>query len=485
MANSKQVMDIRPNSEGISLAESNEQQRNWSEDFLRKKSNDPLANYDPTRAHLNFEVTRGGVIQPIDKSKSIMQKMADNLAVRGIKDPNARENVRRRQNTLAQVIFGGSRERMNTLAFGSQTLDLNKGADNSHLSRSRDIEEWAKDVYSFVARRFGEENIVGFYVHLDETNVHAHRTLIPMDKEKNCISWRSVFGQNKYEMGKIFSMLHDDFSKEVGKKWGMERGSNKAETGARHRSTEEYKRDLINQVQELENTREGLLGQIRRMEIKQKGLTTMIANLQARKEKINEEIDLIARQFGEDGQDKEQLARRMTELRKQMEDIDRKISEKQRMLDKTENVLADAKAKQEGLRQEHRRMSEIVGDDIDREAKAIHSNIVTTYYKMMAESFQPVIPKLSNEHREVLRDSGFYDLTDSPQHVITCALFLAINYIKEATTYAESCGGRGGNMTGWGRDKDDGDERWWMRCIARAAAMVKPLGRKKQIKIGR
>ena len=104
--NKKQVMDIRPNSDGISQAESNEQQRNWSEDFLRKKSNDPMANYDPTRTHLNFEVARGGIVQPIDKSKSIMQKMADNLAARGIKDPNARENVRRRQNTLAQFIFG-------------------------------------------------------------------------------------------------------------------------------------------------------------------------------------------------------------------------------------------------------------------------------------------------------------------------------------------------------------------------------------------
>lgn len=125
--NKKQVMDIRPNSDGISQAESNEQQRNWSEDFLRKKSNDPMANYDPTRTHLNFEVARGGIVQPIDKSKSIMQKMTDNLAARGIKDPNARENVRRRQNTLAQFIFGGSRERMNELAFGNQTLNLDKG----------------------------------------------------------------------------------------------------------------------------------------------------------------------------------------------------------------------------------------------------------------------------------------------------------------------------------------------------------------------
>ncbi len=483
MADRKQVMDVHPNKDGVSKAESNEQQRNWSNNLWVKKAQDGLANYDPTRAHLNFEVTKGGKVRPIDKSKSIDEKMNDILKSRGIKNPNARENVRRKQRILAQMIFGGSRERMLEIAFGDQAVNLEKGADNSHLKRTEDIEKWAADIYNFVARKFGENNIVSFYVHLDETNPHIHCTLLPIDEKSKRISWKRVFGETPTEESATFTRLHNELYEEVNKNWGLERGSNKAETGAKHRSTEEYKRDLVNQVQELENTREGLLKQIHRMEIKLKGLSTMIANLQARKEKINEEIELIAKQLGEDGQDKELLAKRMTELRKQMEEIDRKISDKQRMLDETEDVLADAKAKLDGLRQEHTRMSKIVGDDIDREAKSIHSNIVTTYYKMMAESLQPVIPTLSNEQREVLKDSGFYDLTDNPQHVITCALFLAINYIKEATTYAESCGGGGGNMSGWGRDKDDDDERWWMRCIARAAAMVKPSGRK--IKRGR
>ena len=59
MAEKKQVMDVRPNKDGISKQESNEQQRNWSENLWDRKSKDSLANYDPTRAHLNFEVTKG------------------------------------------------------------------------------------------------------------------------------------------------------------------------------------------------------------------------------------------------------------------------------------------------------------------------------------------------------------------------------------------------------------------------------------------
>ena len=101
MAGQKQVMDLRPNSEGITTLESNEQQRNWTEQHSQKKVNDPLANYDPTRYHLNFEVVKGGIVQPIDTSKTIAQKLAENLVARGIKDPNARANVKRRCRTLA------------------------------------------------------------------------------------------------------------------------------------------------------------------------------------------------------------------------------------------------------------------------------------------------------------------------------------------------------------------------------------------------
>ena len=58
MGERKQVMDMRSNTDGISNAESNEQQRKWTNNLWDKKAKDSLANYDPSRAHLNFEVTK-------------------------------------------------------------------------------------------------------------------------------------------------------------------------------------------------------------------------------------------------------------------------------------------------------------------------------------------------------------------------------------------------------------------------------------------
>ena len=66
------------------------------------------------------------------------------------------------------------------MAYGTQTVNLEKGADNSHLQRCPEIEQWAKDVYDWCAKRYGQENIIGFQVHLDESSPHIHALIVPV-----------------------------------------------------------------------------------------------------------------------------------------------------------------------------------------------------------------------------------------------------------------------------------------------------------------
>ena len=72
----KQVMDLKPG-KGISVGQSDEHQRNWTDkgwEWAIKHGN-----YDPSRASLNFEIARGGKVVPVDKSRTIPQRMADDL----------------------------------------------------------------------------------------------------------------------------------------------------------------------------------------------------------------------------------------------------------------------------------------------------------------------------------------------------------------------------------------------------------------------
>ena len=110
MTNAKQVLDVQV-SKGITTAQSNEHLRNRSEkaaEYAMKKGN-----YDPTREHLNFEIVNGKV-RPVDKSRSIPDRMADSLRQRGIKDPNE-GLVEPKYRTVVNIILGGSRELMRQL----------------------------------------------------------------------------------------------------------------------------------------------------------------------------------------------------------------------------------------------------------------------------------------------------------------------------------------------------------------------------------
>lgn len=140
MANAKQVLDVQV-SKGITTAQSNEHLRNRSEkaaEYAMKKGN-----YDPTREHLNFEIVNGGKVRPVDKSRSIPERMADNLRQRGIKDPNE-GLLEPKYRTVVNIILGGSRELMRQLAFGKQDVDFEQGADNSRIVRKPEIEQWAR-----------------------------------------------------------------------------------------------------------------------------------------------------------------------------------------------------------------------------------------------------------------------------------------------------------------------------------------------------
>lgn len=93
---------------------------------------------------------------------------------------------------------------------------------------------------------------------------------------------------------------------------------------------------------------------------------------------------------------------------------------------------------------------------------------------MLVSSLEPLAPTLTDRQQEILNESGYSDLMRNSNSIINCAMLLSLDYIREATTYAESCGGGGSPSSGWGRDKDEDDEHGWRRCIAVSAAMMRP-----------
>ena len=253
------------------------ERRGWDEKRYHSKNAETEKNnhYNFSRKHLNFEITKGCKVMPLGSNPiplhQRLQQRHDELGFKPYMDANHPAQIAKNSpNGLVNIIFGGDHEVMKRLAFGEQQIDTSDPyADNSHIKLMPAIYEWAKDTYQFCCRMWGEENIIGFDVHCDETGVHAHALTVPVEQVKKRgrigsqyvnkdnpdkvlstkewkalpkeersnyiktestkgvverVSYAKVWGETAKDKSENLSDLHTKYYNEVGKKYGLERG---------------------------------------------------------------------------------------------------------------------------------------------------------------------------------------------------------------------------------------------------------------------
>ncbi len=253
------------------------ERRGWTEETYRQKNADKDKNnhYNFSRKRLNFEVVKGGKFAPLGSNPvplhERIQQRLDELGFKPYMDAKHPDQVSKNSpNCTVGMIFSGDHDVMNRLAFGDQKIDTSDpDTDHSMIHLEDGIYQWAKDTYDFACRRWGEENIICFAVHCDETSVHAHVQTIPVEKvkkrgrigsryvkkdnpsvvlstkewkalpkeeragydkqtaskaEEERVSYAKVWGETRKEKSEYLSRLHTDYHNEVGKKYGLARG---------------------------------------------------------------------------------------------------------------------------------------------------------------------------------------------------------------------------------------------------------------------
>ena len=271
------------------------ERRGWNEKRYQLKNADIDKNnhYNYSRKRLNFEIVKGGKIVPLG-SLSVplherLQHRLDELGFKPYMDARHPDQVSKNSpNCTVGMIFSGDHDVLHNLAFGNQKIDTaNPDADHSHIVLQQSIYQWAKDTYDFACRKWGEENIISFAVHCDETSIHAHVQTIPVEKVKKrgrigskyvnkinpdivlstkewralakeerdnytkqtaskdyveCVSYAKVWGETRKAKSEYLSQLHTDYHNEVGCKYGLARGipyndlSEEEKRGRRHKN---------------------------------------------------------------------------------------------------------------------------------------------------------------------------------------------------------------------------------------------------------
>ena len=532
MSGAKNVIDMRPG-KGFTTSQSNEHLRRLADREAARKAQ---WNYDPSRERLNFEIGKGGVVKEVDKTKSIPQRIKENLEARGIKDPNIpliNQGKDPYYRTVANFILGGNREVMRNLAFGNQKVDWEHGADNSDLKRMPEIEAWAKDAYAFMCKKYGEQNIAAFVVHLDEANPHVHCTVLPLT-EKNRFSFIKTFMggvDSRDALSKYMENLHTEYAEEVGLKYGMERGDSIKETGAVHRTTEEYRRKLWKDAQEKEEevrenaktieqqnstitNQRGIISSLSR-EIKHsaarlKALATMIKNLETHKADLEQEIKKLNRDLAAGKISKEEADRKLSQINADIKKTEEKILDKTEKLKIAESKLHDAEqrkaeleakaheaeqktalavektAKAEGkyqvIKAKYKEIAPKVNLKISHEFGSLGFHMAALDMKSRLSKYGELRNSLSPSQRdfldrtvgEIFDGSLIENVAENSANLCSVAASLYLGYLNAATGIAQSCGGGGGPGTGWGKRDDENDMDFRRRCFGMAMKMMKP-----------
>ena len=264
----KQAMHVEAG-KSFGTAEANENERRWNDDKIDRKNQDPTNHYDRNRMKLNFEIGPDGKIHPLGyQEKSLEVRLQERLDELGWKPFKADSKIQ--PNCCAKFVFGGNHDRTLEMAFGNQSVNLEKGADNSHLHRCEEIENWAKDVYDWCSNRYGQKNIVGFQVHIDESSPHIHALIVPVGirpkSGRESVMWSAKFGKDRYEYGRILKEMHTSLYDEVGSKYGLERGDSIDGRNVQHLNKRDYIRKLTKEAKQAEKAVKGLQSMMRNLE---------------------------------------------------------------------------------------------------------------------------------------------------------------------------------------------------------------------------
>ena len=364
-------------------------------------------------------------------------------------------------------------------------MDFENNSDNSHVERKSEIEQWAKDVYTFVSGKYGEQNIAAFVVHLDELNPHVHCTLLPIKGGR--FAYKEIFaGKDKFEYSERMKKLHSDFA-EVNRKWGMARGSSIAETGARHRTTEEYRRMLSEECTSIEESivrhqevLSSLRSDIRLAERRVKGLTTMVDNIRQEMEEKQARLSAIENRLLSQNGDTAAILRQKEKLEQELSVIQSKLADKQDKLQLADRQLAGLKDEMNSVRER----TEGLKEEAYRYSREVHSKVDSLLKDAMLEEMvnehRGLSARLSLPDRQIFDDSLVRSVAERGMEVMQCATMLFFGMVDDATTFAETHGGGGGGSDlKWGRDDDEDNRAGARRCMRMASRMMRPASGKK------
>lgn len=202
-------------------------------------------NADRTRTHLNREL-----VQFPEGVRNRTQAITHRIETAGI-----RRKVSANQVKAIRILLTGSNK------------------DMKQMEAEGRIEDWCNDSLKWIRETYGEQNLVSAVLHMDEKTPHIHATVIPIvTGERRKAGQEEQNGKKKYRkknpqdvrlcaddvMARHRLKHYQDTYAQAMNKYGLQRGVDGSL--AKHISTMQYYKQLVEQQDSLQENIENLLG---------------------------------------------------------------------------------------------------------------------------------------------------------------------------------------------------------------------------------
>ena len=192
-------------------------------------------NADANRTHLNREL-----IKFPDEVENRTQAIQHRLDTAGLTRKIGNNQVR-----AIRVLLTGTHE------------------DMERITSEGRLGEWCEDNLKYLADTFGRDNIVSAVLHMDEQTPHIHATLVPIVREERKRKKKEQQVKKRYRkkptdavrlcaddvMTRAKLKSYQDTYAQAMSRYGLQRGIDGSE--AKHISTRQYYRDLMQQTEQL------------------------------------------------------------------------------------------------------------------------------------------------------------------------------------------------------------------------------------------
>ena len=276
---------------------------------------------------------------------------------------------------------------------------------------------WVWDVMSIIEEMFGKENITGFSVHKDETNVHVHIIFVPcFEKKKDngeikCTISQTAFFKNPRQL----ASMHKQIRKELKNKgYDIEQENKPIEeflayyvdkNGEIHQQglTPEQLKELTNRKNQLTEKEKQIMLDREELDVLSKAMADVQAKVRSTQENLENNLKLFECQQEDFQKEKANLQTQMKSLIEEKNAIKKLKSEADGMLEKAYSV---SDVCQHILAKEHTLNKDFLDflDRLGQKNNKQYRSTVEKLYKMFDDERRTVSSPWSEELEEIRRE---------------------------------------------------------------------------------